>query len=615
MEVKIFVSHRIDMDCDTIDNSVYVPVRCGAVYDDREDIQIIGDNTGENISEKRMTYCELTVMYWAWKNVQADYYGLCHYRRYLNFSNHKFNADVFGNVLDQGITEEAITQYKLMDDVIKDTVKDYDVITSCRVDVTKFPGELKTIRDHYAAAPDLHVEDIDIMLDVIKEKQRDYYKCAKEYINGPYGYFCLLFVMKKDLFNEFCEWLFPILEEVERRIDMSTYTVEGRRTPGHLAERLFGIFLTYHKQKNGIKVKELQPVIFLKPQRIRDSLPCKFTLKNKTVPVVLAANNVFAPMVSTTIQSIIEHANPQRNYDIVVLTRDITKTNQKLIIDQTERYPNVSVRFFDVSDIIVKYDLKVSDHISIETYYRFLIQDILPEYDKVLYLDCDLVCNRDVAELYDTDLGDMMIGAARDPDYIGQITLNSDLLNYAYKELKLKEPFNYFQAGVLLFNTARFREAYSMDDWLRFASKKYRYMDQDVLNRYCQGQVKYLNMQWNMLIDCDNYRVPYVIKNAPSEVSEEYFKARKNPYVVHFAGHQKPWNTLECDMFEEFWKYAKHTPFYERLFIALLTNQNAMPAVAAPQIGVKGALVIYFKKHTPKWLRPFARWVKKILKW
>ena len=71
-DIKIFVSHRIDLDSETIDNPLYIPVRCGAVYDEREDITMLGDDTGDNISEKRMSYCELTVQYWAWKNIKAD---------------------------------------------------------------------------------------------------------------------------------------------------------------------------------------------------------------------------------------------------------------------------------------------------------------------------------------------------------------------------------------------------------------------------------------------------------------------------------------------------------------------------------------------------------------
>ena len=82
-DIKIFISRRIDVDSVHVDNKFYVPVRCGAVYDKNQNSPYLGDNIGGNVSEKRFPYSELTVQYWAWKNTTADYYGLCHYRRYF----------------------------------------------------------------------------------------------------------------------------------------------------------------------------------------------------------------------------------------------------------------------------------------------------------------------------------------------------------------------------------------------------------------------------------------------------------------------------------------------------------------------------------------------------
>ena len=97
-DIKIFVSRRIDVDSVAVDNPLYIPVRCGAVFDTRGDSPFQGDNTGENISQKRLSFCELTVQYWAWKNLAADYYGLCHYRRYLSFAARDYRADDHGLV-------------------------------------------------------------------------------------------------------------------------------------------------------------------------------------------------------------------------------------------------------------------------------------------------------------------------------------------------------------------------------------------------------------------------------------------------------------------------------------------------------------------------------------
>ena len=85
-DVKIFVSTRIDLDAKQIENPLLIPVRCGAVFDERTNVKSLGDNTGDNISAKRMSFNELTVQYWAWKNQKADYFGICHYRRFLAFN-------------------------------------------------------------------------------------------------------------------------------------------------------------------------------------------------------------------------------------------------------------------------------------------------------------------------------------------------------------------------------------------------------------------------------------------------------------------------------------------------------------------------------------------------
>ena len=118
-EIKIFVSHRIDLDSNTINCPLYVPIRCGAIYDKRNDITMIGDDTGDNISEKRLSFCELTVQYWAWKNVQADYYGLCHYRRYLSFSDYADGIDIHGRITEKYIGEDFEKKYGIDEKKIK----------------------------------------------------------------------------------------------------------------------------------------------------------------------------------------------------------------------------------------------------------------------------------------------------------------------------------------------------------------------------------------------------------------------------------------------------------------------------------------------------------------
>ena len=163
-----------------------------------------------------------------------------------------------------------------------------------------------------------------------------------------------------------------------------------------------------------------------------------------------------------------------------------------------------------------------------------------------------------------------MLAAARDPDFLGQINgANLGTKLYCEQEFKMKDPYNYFQAGVLLFNEKEMRKAYSLDEWLTFASHPYKYSDQDVLNLYCEGKVKYLDMAWNMITDCDHTRVSQVIVHAPASVQAEYRKAHANPKLIHYAGFMKPWHRPTEDYARKFWDASRRTPYYEELLFRM----------------------------------------------
>lgn len=606
-DIKIFVSHRIDMDTETFNNPLFVPIKSGAALEKRSLYEMTGDNTGENISEKNPYFCELTMQYWAWKNISADYYGLCHYRRFLSFSDKHFDEDDYGNVSDTFINPEGAEKYGLTEDKMRSVIEDYDLILPSVRDLSSYPEKYSSVRDHYAKAPYLYEKDYALMMDVIKEYYPDYYESATEYSEGKFAYFCSLYVMKKELFEDYNKWLFDILFKVEDRMDQEHYTQESARTLGHLGERLLGIYVTHlKKNRPELRIKELQVVQFFNPKKYPTVLAPAFESKN-TVPVVFAANDKFVPMCSTTIQSLLETADPSRNYDLTVLHTDITPYNQKLMSIQVSKYPNFSLRFFNTAPITEKYKLKANEHISVETYYRFLIQDILPDYDKVLYIDCDLVATHDLAELYDTDVEDYLLAATYDPDFIGQVNSEKETFDYATDTLGLEDPHSYFQAGVILFNTKNLRAIYSMHDWLGFAKTPYRYCDQDVLNKHCKGKVKYLDMKWNVLTNCMGFRVPEVIAKAPMKIKVAYHEARNHPYVIHYAGSEKPWNSPTCDMFELFWAYARSTPFYERMIGILAQN------VHVKRKPKKKRIIAFFKKITPKFMYPFAKKVKRLL--
>lgn len=258
--IKIFVSHRIDNEAETIDNPLYVNVRCGAVYDKRENIDMLGDDTGDNISEKSESFNELTVQYWAWKNIEADYYGLCHYKWYFSFSDKKYKTDIYSVVRDDHITRNSIKKYELTNySNIKKLLQKYDVLIKEPYIVSK--EGFKNVKEEWNAIGYYKMEYIDMLFETIGELYPEYLAFAKKYFASnrfsPYN----MCIMNKEMFNEYNTFLFNILFALENKID--TVNLPSVMVLRHIGERILNIFLMYKRAKNKLKIGYLQSVLFL----------------------------------------------------------------------------------------------------------------------------------------------------------------------------------------------------------------------------------------------------------------------------------------------------------------------------------------------------------------
>lgn len=578
--IRIFVSTHKDVD--RFDSDILQPVQVGSSRAKSHLPYALRDDSGDNISGLNPMYCELTTQYWAWKNAEADYYGFCHYRRYFDFNDERHEENGYGEIMAGSINAAAQAKYCLDDASIKKCVEGYDVITTEIKDLREFPGEVHTPDAQYKAAPRLLYKDLGHVIAILKEMHPEYADDADAFLSGHRSCFCNMFIMRKEIFFEYCGWLFPILERFVSETDMSHYSKEALRTPGHLSERLFNIFYQHHLRiGSGWKTRQLQCVHFECPDRTEDFGPAQFADERPVVPVVLAADNGYVPMLTTTLLSMVENASSDYNYDVVIFQKDIDWRRQDLVRKFFSKHSNVSVRFLNVKRVIDGYDLRTNnDHISIETYYRFLIQELLPFYDKVLYLDSDLIVRGDVSELFKTELGNNLIGAVRDIDFAGNLNMNDgERMEYARTVLEMANPYDYFQAGVLLLNTAELRKLKSVSEWMSIVSgSEYIYDDQDVLNKYCDGRATFLDDAWNVMIDCDN-RVARVFSFAPSDQFDSFQVATANPLIVHYAGYEKPWKMALCDQGTLYWNYARRTPFYEEL---LVSEPPSGPAIALP---------------------------------
>ncbi len=592
--IRLFVAAHKDVDL--FESDILQPVQVGAANAAARFDHMLSDDAGENISELNPQYCELTAQYWAWKNVDADYYGFCHYRRYFNFSDVRYEENDYGEIMDGVIDAATQKKYGLDDATIARAVEGYDVITTEMKDLRKFPFRANTPLEQYVEAPLLKEDDLPTVLAIVEDMHPDYVEDVEAFANGNFTCFCNMYVMKKDIFFAYCEWMFPILERFCEVTDMSTYSKEALRTPGHLSERLFNIYYN-HQMRTGAqwKTKQVQCVHFEHPDKTHGPALPSMQLEQPlpVVPVVFAADGGYVPMLTTTISSMLENASPERFYDIVVLENGISGYDQQVMKRFLDR-ANARLRFVGAGSLVAEYDLSTNnEHIGIETYFRFLIQDILPEYHKVLYLDSDLIVEGDVAALYDTDLGDALVGAVRDIDFLGNLNLkDGKRLAYNAETLHMKDPYDYFQAGVLVLNTEAMRNAHGVDEWLTFAADPdYIYNDQDVLNACCEGRVRYLDPRWNVMNDCGN-RIANVFVHAPAAVYDGFCASYADPWIIHYAGFQKPWKDWYCDRNEVYWRYARNTPFYEVMLAMLLANErpDVAPAPKPPALPVGRAV-------------------------
>lgn len=286
-KIAIFVSHRIDLNSKIIHNPLYKHMRCGAVYDETENPRLLGDNTGDNISERRMSFCEYTVQYWAWKNYDADYYGLCHYRRYLSFSDYYPTENPHRFAVEENITLRNIFKYSLGNPIkMKRFIEKYDVVTSVTYNVSGVAviPKASTEFELWIRHPRLVVtpEMIDLVMRLIKEKYPEYYEAALDLMqsNQHRGFNC--FVMRRDLFFKMCQFEFDIMFELEKQIDVNQFGGNSGRIIGYLGEILYGTFIHWLEMQKKYKIKEQQIVYFRNTQTAKDRPKSSFyeRLKN-----------------------------------------------------------------------------------------------------------------------------------------------------------------------------------------------------------------------------------------------------------------------------------------------------------------------------------------------
>ena len=291
----------------------------------------------------------------------------------------------------------------------------------------------------------------------------------------------------------------------------------------------------------------------------------------KNTPIVFSTDKNYFPYFLVALESIIQNADTEKNYDILVLHTELKENEQKIIQNQIMGHPNFSVRLIDVSDLAEKYrlnDLRTINHLQVPAYYRLLIAEILSHYDKIIYLDCDLVTMQDIAKLYEIDIKDNYLGGVIDIVITSEYILDQDFCHYI-KNLGMQHIENYFNSGVLLMNLKAIRQDGLPQKFLEVAVQNTKYFhDQNVLNVICEKKIHFLENAWN--VQCQReYNVDH-------------------PFILHYCSHNKPWNTKGIIDAEYWWNYARSTFYYEKMLLAFWESifQNSLKTLIPPPLPI-----------------------------
>ena len=273
-------------------------------------------------------------------------------------------------------------------------------------------------------------------------------------------------------------------------------------------------------------------------------------MKTMTIPVFFATDDAYAPALGVALRSLLDNAKGDNDIRIHVMSTSLSEENRAtlsaIVAERaTIHFVNMRERVAPLAD-----RLCLRDYYSVATYLRLFISEMYPEYDKALYLDCDIVVTGDIAELYGAPTDDVLVAAVSE-DVMWRI----DVFGRYVETLFSIPRREFFNAGVLVMNLDRFRRDRILERFLDLSAKR-RFVvtqDEDYLNVLCRGAVRLLPDEWN---------------TSPLEEGEV------TPKLIHYKLDRKPWHYTDVRFSEEFWQYAEKTPYGKTLRAELWGYDN-----------------------------------------
>lgn len=543
-----------------------VPMHVGRARAANALADMIGDDTGDNISNRNAAYCELTALYWAWKNAPADktHIGLMHYRRLL---------DITGRA-ERGFAE----------------------VTPPRLDIAPWLAEVDARLGTDSTdliVPRLHVMGRSLAENYQRAHQSQDFEAARAIIATDHPAYLATFdriaaqravrlgnmsLMRRDLFERYCDWLFDILFKVEAQaLDRRHYTPKQGRYLGFLAERLFTIWVAHLEETDPtLKVREVA-ILNLERSLVVPYVDDDRFSDPTQINIALSADDAYLPHAAAMLRSLIDHVDTTRPLNVFMLHDDVDPQRLSGIAEVVSDHPRAGFHPLNAAGAFDGFYRSASRAPSNATYNRFLLFALLPKLSRLLYLDADMVVLRDIAPLFDTDMQGAALGAV--PDWIMTRTLAGptptidpkvpDLSTYQRDVLGLSEGQMgaYVNAGVLLFDFSALDDPAATGERLIEKARKggYLFRDQDILNAHFAGRIKVLDARWNVFNTHDD-----AYGKVPAPNHAKAMAARAEPWIVHYADRgYKPWRGMQIPRAAHYWQALIRTPFFGEVTASL----------------------------------------------
>ena len=274
------------------------------------------------------------------------------------------------------------------------------------------------------------------------------------------------------------------------------------------------------------------------------------------IPIVFAIDkNVVVPC-AVTITSLLSNAAPGTEYDIYILCEDnaLPQADRILIADAFRDTPHSDIHFMDVGDAFS--DVPEMRRVTKATYYRLLIPDLFPQFDKIIYSDIDIIFQRDLSTAFETSFPhDELVAAVLDLAINREFYFASNLPQNIGKSVK-----DYFNAGFLIMNLKQLRLENKVEEFKKLSKIKHAQNDQDVLNIVCNGRVQWLDSSFNFQT---NHYTNYMWGRKDSKID---FSGLVKTATLHYTFRNKPWCSLECALDDAWWHYYRLSPVFDNQF-------------------------------------------------